>query len=58
MILHLGNSEELKINLNGIAYILNLLYETPIESGIKLLSSDGFILKDSNELYLTIRESE
>lgn len=58
MALYLGNSEKLKININGIAYCLNLLFEVPIENGIRLLSSEGFFLKDSNELYLTVKESE
>ena len=57
MALYLGNSEKLKINLNGVVYCLNLLFDSPIENGIRLLSSEGFYLKDSNELYLTIRES-
>lgn len=54
MALHLGSSESLKINLNGVVYCLNLLLNTPIENGIRLLSSDRLFLKDSNELYLTI----
>lgn len=58
MALHLGSSEKLKINLNGVVYNLNLLFEAPMENGIRLLSSEGFFLKDSNELYLTIKESE
>ena len=58
MALYLGNSEKLKINLNGIVCCINILYEAPMESGIRLLSSEGFFLKDSNELYLTIKERE
>lgn len=58
MALYLGSSEKLKINLNGVVYCLNLLFEEPVERGIRLLSSDGFFLKDSNELYLTVKESE
>lgn len=58
MALYLGNSEKLKINLDGVVYYLNLLFEEPIEKGVKLLSSDGFLLKDSNGLYLIIKESE
>jgi hypothetical protein len=58
MALYLGSSEELKINLDGVAYCVKLLLETPIENGIRLLSSEGFFLKDSSGLYLTIKESE
>lgn len=54
MALYLGNSEKLKININGVVYCLNLLFEEPVEYGIRLLSSDGLFLKDVNELYLTI----
>lgn len=54
MALYLGSSEKLKININGVVYCLNLILDTPIENGIRLLSSDGLFLKDSNELYLTI----
>ena len=58
MALYLGNSEKLKINIDGVVYCLNLLFEMPIENGIRLLSSEGLFLKDSNELYLTIKESD
>lgn len=58
MALYLGSSEKLKININGVAYILNLISKTPITSGIKLLSSENYILKDSNGLYLTAKENE
>ena len=58
MALYLGSSEKLKINLNNITYYLNLFSETPITNGIRLLSSDGYTLKDSNGLYLTFKESE
>ena len=58
MALYLGSSEKLKITLNNAAYYLNLFSETPITNGIRLLSADGYILKDSNGLYLTSKESE
>lgn len=51
-------SERWQINLNGKKYYLNLCSAIPILNGIKLLSSDGYILKDSNGLYLTAKESE
>ena len=58
MALYLGSSEKLKININGVVYCLNILFDTPIENGIRLLSSEGYFLKDSNGLYLTIKDGE
>lgn len=57
MALYLGG-DKLKINLDGVVYRLNLISQTPILNGIKLLSSENYILKDSNGLYLTVKESE
>lgn len=58
MALYLGSSGKQKINLNNISYYLNLFSNTPITNGIRLLSRDGYILKDSNGLYITTKESE
>lgn len=58
MALHLGNSKKLKIYLNGVAYCLDVVLKTPVDRGIRLLSSEGYLLKDSSGLYLTIKESE
>lgn len=57
MALYLG-SNQVKINLNGVSYYLNFFSTTPITNGIRLLSSEIFILKDSNGLYLTVEEAE
>lgn len=57
MALYLGN-DKVKINLDSIVYNLNLYSATPITNGVILLSSDNYILKDSNGLYLTTKESE
>lgn len=58
MALYLG-TDKVKINLDGIVYNLNLYSATPITNGVMLLSSDNYILKDSNGLYLTTKkESE
>lgn len=54
MALYLGRSEKLKINLDNNIYRFNLFSETPIVNGIKLLSSEGYILKDINGIYLTV----
>jgi hypothetical protein len=56
MALYLGNSEKLKFNLSGAVYNLNLFSTTPITNGVRLLSSDNYILKDSNGIYLTTKE--
>lgn len=58
MALYLGNSEKLKINLDGVVYDLNLFSTTPITDGIRLLSLENYILKDSNGLYLVAKEGE
>lgn len=57
MALYIG-SDKVKVNINGIAYCLNLFFASPITNGIRLLSSDNFILKDSKGVYLTTKEDE
>lgn len=57
MALYLG-SDKVKINLNDVKYYLNLYSETPITNGIRLLSFDNYILKDSGGLYLTAKEKK
>lgn len=52
MALYLGSSEKLKIYLDGVAYRLNLPTIISNTNGIRLLSSDNYILTDSNGLYL------
>ena len=56
MALYLGNSGRLKINLGGVVYRLNLFSATPITNNGWLLSSDNYILQDSNGVYLIIGE--
>ena len=51
MALYLGR-DRVDINLDGVLYRFNLLSNTPIYNGVTLLSSDGYILQDSNGLYL------
>ena len=57
MALYLGR-DKVNINLNGVAYCLNLYSIAPITNGVLLLSSDDYILIDSNGTYLTSKESE
>lgn len=57
MALYLGGNK-VKINIDGATYCLNLFSEAPITNGAMLLSSDSYILKDFNGLYLTAKEDE
>lgn len=57
MALYLGDNK-VKINLNGIMCSLNLFSSNLILNGVSLLSSEGYILRDSNGLYLTTKESD
>ena len=58
MSLYLGNSEKLKVNLNNIIYRFMLFSKNPITNGIRLLSFDNYTLKDSNGLYLTVKDGD
>lgn len=57
MALYFGE-EKVKINFDRIISCLNCLPVTPIISSIRTLSSDGYELKDSNELYLIPKEDD
>ncbi len=56
MTLYLGSSGKQKIMLNGVAYCLNIFSSEAITNGVRLLSFDNYVLRDSNGLYLTINE--
>lgn len=56
--LYLGNSEKLKIRINNVVYTLNLFSEVPITNFAKILSLEGFMLKDSNGVFLTVEEDD
>ena len=56
MALYLGNNEKLKIIINNTTYSVQLFSETPIFNGARLLSSEKLYLKDSNGIYLTVKE--
>lgn len=58
MAIYLGNSEKLKIVVNGKTCGLQVPTAIPVTNGIRLLSSEGYILKDSNGLYLTSKEDK
>lgn len=55
--LYLGNSGKLRLILNGVVYKLNVYTGEQIINGIRLLSSDNYILKDMNGEYLTVEEN-
>lgn len=58
MALYLGSGQKVKINLANNKYILKLFSSSPIINGVKLLSSDNYLLKDKNGLYLTAKEDK
>lgn len=58
MALYLGSSEKMKIYLDGTLRRLNIFSTNLITNGAKLLSSDNFILKDSNGAYLTAKKED
>lgn len=49
---------KVKIVTDGAKQGLKFLSVIPITNGIRLVSSDEYVLKDSKGLYLTIKESE
>lgn len=57
MALYLGN-EKVKINLSNVIYNLNLFSALPTIEEVVLQTSDGYLLKDFNGLYLSIKEGE
>ena len=57
MALYLGSKKQ-KITATNFKCTLNLFSSITVTNGIRLLSFDNYILKDSNGLYLTIKESE
>jgi hypothetical protein len=57
MALYLG-SDRVKININGTTYYLDLFSDPIITNGIRLLSSEGYILKDLNNIYITSKDGD
>ena len=56
MALYLGGNK-VKIILNNQVY--NMIFPSvTIMDGVRLLSSDNYILQDTNGLYLTFKEEE
>ena len=55
MALYIGSSKKQVIKIFGQKFRLNIYFANRIINGV-LKSSDGFLLKDSNDLYLTVKE--
>lgn len=58
MALYIGNSEKMKLYLGDSLKHLNIFSTILITNGARLLSSDNFILKDSNGAYLTAKKED
>jgi hypothetical protein len=60
MALYIGSSEKKqKVFLNEVKYKFNIYTKgSVVDNIIRLLSSDNYILKDINELYLIAKESD
>lgn len=57
MALYIGSSQKQKITLLGKKNRLVLYFSDRIVNGA-LRSSDGFLLKDSNGVFLTVKEEK
>lgn len=57
MALYMGN-EQVKLWLGEVPYCLNLVSSTLILNGVRLLTLDGYILRDLNGRYLTAKEGD
>ena len=54
MALYLGG-DKVEINLDGNTYCLNLCFMSSVSNDIALISSDNYILKSMDDLYLIPR---
>lgn len=57
MALYLGGSKKLKINIGEEVFYFNTRTLSSINNTI-LMSSDNFKLKDSNGVFLTVKDGE
>lgn len=57
MALYLGSTGKRKVYFNGIKYKVNRPVTTASNS-VRLLSSDGMILKDKNGVFITAKDGE
>ena len=58
MALYLGNNKNLKVTIDGVLFSAKMGLPQQQISDMMLLSSDGYILKDFNNLYLTVKEEK
>ena len=57
MAIYLGSNKQ-KISVGSSSCYINFYSTVSIVNGMALLSSDNYMLKDKNGLYLTAKESE
>lgn len=57
MAIYVGDKKQ-QIKIGDQKCYLNFFTTVSIVNGIQLLSKDGYVLKDSNGLYLTVKEDE
>ena len=57
MALYLG-TDKVSLNFRGVPHSINMIAAALILNGAMLLSSDDYVLKDINGIYLTVKESE
>lgn len=58
MAVYINSNEKLKFMIDGVAHYLQLYSDPPITNGLRLLMFEGWTLKDSHELFITVKESE
>ena len=58
MTIYIGNSDKLKINVNGSFCSLIIPPTLPTVVNNRLLSSDNYILQDSAGVYLVEKEND
>lgn len=56
--LYLGSGEKVKVHWGGVLYFGNLFSKIPITNGMRLLSLEEYILKDSIGIFITTTEKE
>ena len=57
--IYIGSSKKQKINSrNGGIFRPHISSPTPVMNGIRLLTSDNYMLQDKNGLYITAKEDK
>lgn len=55
--LYLGSNRQ-KLQINNAVVSMHIYSSTPITNGIVLMSSNNYMLKDINGLFLTVKEDK